>query len=176
METVEASTLVYQSPEEIYDFLVDFQQYEDYSKYVTNIDRDGADDAGAVYDITCSWWKIDYTAEVTVTDVDAPSRIDWEVSKDVDAHGHWEIEHVPEEAPDDEDDACRVHCFVEFDLESADAKALNLPGIIPIDKVIDKVKPKAATFGRIVATRMVADLEGEQRELDITVHETPATV
>ncbi|MFC6961452.1 SRPBCC family protein [Halocatena marina] len=81
METVEASTLVYLPPEEIYEFLVDFQQYGKYTKYVTNIDREGEDDAGAVYDITVSWWKIDYTARSKVTDVDPPNRIDWELPK-----------------------------------------------------------------------------------------------
>lgn len=176
METVEASTLVYQSPEEIYEFLVDFQRYEEYSKYVTNIDRQGEEDAGAVYDIDVSWWKITYTARAEVTDVDPPTRIDWEVVKDIDAHGYLEIEHVPDEAPDGESDATRVRCYAEFDLESADGEALNLPGFIPIDRIIDRVKPKAQTFARIVVQRMIADLEGEKREVDLKVHKTPVSV
>lgn len=176
METVEASTLVYLSPEEVYEFLVDFQQYGKYTKYVTNIDRQGEEDAGAVYDITLSWWKIDYTARSKVTDVDRPSRIDWELAKGIDAHGYWEIEHVPEEAPEDEPDASRVRFYTEFDPESADGETLNLPKVVPLDRILDRVKPKIETAARIVVRRMVADLEGSEREIDLKVHKTPVSV
>lgn len=176
METVEASTLVYLSPEEIYEFLVDFQQYEKYSKYVTDIDRQGEEDAGAVYDIALSWWKITYTARAEVTDVDPPTRIDWELIKDVDAQGYWEIEHVPEEAPEGKSDASRVRCYAEFDLESADPEAFNLPRVVPLDRIIDRVKPKVGAFARIVVRRMIADLEGEEREIDLKVHKAPVSV
>lgn len=176
METVEASTLVYLSPEEVYDFLVDFQQYGKYTKYVTNIDRQGEEDAGAVYDVTLSWWKIDYTARSKVTDVDPPSRIDWELAKGIDAHGYWKIEHVPEEAPEDESDASRVRFYAEFDPESADGETLNLPKVVPVDRIIDRIKPKAKTFAHVMARRMIADLEGEKRDVSLEVHKTPVSV
>lgn len=176
METVEASTLVYLSPEEVYEFLVDFQQYEPYSEYVTNIDREGEADAGAVYDITASWWKITYTGRVKVTDVDPPTRIDWEVTKDVDASGYFELEHVPEEAPEDKPDATRVRCHAAFDLESADEEAFNLPGFVPLDRIIDRVKPKLKTVAHVIIRRMIADLEGEKRDVPLNVHKTPISV
>ncbi|MFC6961451.1 hypothetical protein ACFQJ8_05695 [Halocatena marina] len=42
--------------------------------------------------------------------------------------------------------------------------------------MIDKVKPKIETAARIVIRRMVADLEGEEREIDLKVHKTPVSV
>ncbi|MFC7190994.1 hypothetical protein ACFQL7_14970 [Halocatena marina] len=96
-------------------------------------------------------------------------------AKGVDAHGYWEIEHVPDEAPDDKPDACRVRCFAEFDPDTLDGDTLNLPGFVR-NKVIDKVKPKIETAARIVIRRMVADLEGEEREIDLKVHKTPVSV
>lgn len=176
METVEASTLVYVSPEEIYEFLVDFQQYERYTKYVTDIERQGDEDAGAVYDIPLSWWKVTYTARAKVTDVDRPSQIEWELAKGIDAHGRWELEHVPEEAPSDKPDATRVRFFSEFDPKSADGDTLNLPSVVPLDRIISRVKPKIETAARIIAQRMVSDLEGEEREIDLKVHKTPVSV
>ncbi|UPM45110.1 type II toxin-antitoxin system RatA family toxin [Halocatena salina] len=176
METVEASTLVYVSPEEIYEFLVDFRQYESYTKYVSDIERQGDEDAGAVYDIPLSWWKVTYTARAEVTDVDRPSQIEWELAKGIDAHGRWEIEHVPEEAPEDKSDACRVRFYSEFDPDSADGDTLNLPSVIPVSRIIDRVKPKIQTAARVITRRMIADLEGEEREIDLKVHEAPVSV
>lgn len=176
METVEASTLVYLSPEEIYEFLVDFQQYGKYTKYVTDISREGDDSPTTEYDITFSWWKITYTARSEVTDVDPPNRIDWRLAKSLDAHGYWEVEHVPEEAPDGKSDACRVLFHVDFDPDSASAEALNLPKLVPLNRIIERVQPKIETVARTIIRRIVADLEGEERDIELTVHEAPASV
>jgi ribosome-associated toxin RatA of RatAB toxin-antitoxin module len=172
VETVEASTLVYLSPEEVYDFLVDFRHFEDYSKYVTDISREG-DGTLSEYEITVSWWKIGYTARTGVTDVDPPDRIDWELVQSIDAHGYWRIEHVPDEAPDDQPDATRVLLHAEFDPETVTAQSLDLPRLIPVSKIVDKVAPKTRAAARIIIGRILADLEGEKRSIDLTVHESP---
>jgi hypothetical protein len=172
VETVEASTLVYLSPEEIYDYLSDLRQFEDSSKYVTDINREG-DDPLSLYEITVSWWKIGYTARVEITDVDPPNRIDWKLVKSVDAHGYFEIEHVPEEAPEGRPDACRVVVHGEFDPDTVTAEALDLPKLIPVSRIIDKVAPKAEPAARIIGGRIVSDMEGEKRSIELTVHERP---
>lgn len=176
VETVEASTLIYLSPEEVYESLVDFQQFDKYSKYVTDISRQGDGTPGTEYDITFSWWKITHTARSEVTDVDPPNRIDWELAKSLDAHGYWEVEHVPEEAPDGRPDASRVWFHVDFDPNSADEDSLNIPGFVPLDRIIDRVKPKIETVARRVIQRMVTDLEGEERSVELNVHKTPVSV
>lgn len=172
METVEASTLVYLSPEEIYENLADLRQFEDYSKYVTDISREG-DDQLSEYEITVSLWKIGYTARMEITDVEPPSRIDWKLVKSIDAHGYFEIEHVPEEAPEGKPDACRVTCHGEFDPDTVTAEALDLPKLIPVSKIIDKFGSKVEPAARIIIGRIISDMEGEERSVELTVHERP---
>ena len=172
METVEASTLVYLSPEEIYEYLVDLRQFEDYSKYITDISREG-DEPLSEYEITVSWWKIGYTARVEITDVEPPNRIDWKLVKSIDANGYIEIEHVPEEAPEGRPDACRVVFHGEFDPDTVTAESLDLPRVVPVSMLVNKVAPKAEPGARVIIGRIVSNMEGEKRSIDLTVHESP---
>jgi len=89
VDRVEVSTVVYLPPEEVYEFLVDFPGYADYSKYLERVKSDGDGSPGTRYALRFSWWKVTYTAHTRVTDADPPNRIDWEVIKDMNAHGHW---------------------------------------------------------------------------------------
>ncbi|MFC7155273.1 type II toxin-antitoxin system RatA family toxin [Halomarina halobia] len=176
MDSVEVSTLVYLPPEEVYDFLVDFPRYADYSKHLTEVRRHGDGSPGTEYDLTFAWWKLTYTARSRVTGVDPPERIDWEVVKDIDARGHWAVEHVPEEAPEGKDDASRVRFFVEFASGSVDRSAISLPLFVSLDWVVEKVKPKIMEEAERVVRRIVADLEGEERPVELVVHDGPETV
>jgi len=176
VDSVEVSTVVYLPPEEIYEFLLDFPRYAEYSEYLREVRRDGDGSPGTRYYLRFSWWKLSYTAHSEVTDVDPPHRIDWRIRKDIDARGYWEIEPEPESAPDGEDTACRVRLRIQFRPESADAGSLNLPRFVSLDWVIGKVKPKIKQEAGRVVERIVADIEGESREVDLRIETKPSSV
>lgn len=176
MDEVEVSTVVYLPPEEIYEFLVDFPRYAEYSKHLKQVRSEGDGSPGTMYYITFAWWKLGYTAHSRVTDVDPPERIDWELTKDIDATGYWQIDPIPEEAPAGENHACRVHLYIGFDPHSADSNTLDLPRFVSLDWVIGKVKPVLVEEAERVVERIVSDLEGRRREVDLVVHEVPGGV
>jgi len=181
VDAVEVSTLVYLPPREVYEFLVDFPRYARYSKYLRDVRQHGDGGPGTEYDLEFAWWKLTYTARSRVTDVDPPARIDWTVVKDVDAQGYWTVEHVPAaaedpSAPADATDACRVRLRVEFRPGSADADALSLPPLVSLDWVIEKAKPKIKSEAERVVRRIVSDLEGRRRDVDLEIHAVPSSV
>jgi uncharacterized membrane protein len=176
VDEVEVSTVVYLPPEEIYDFLVDFPRYANYSKYLTDVRVDGDGTPGTRYALTFSWWKLEYTAHSEVTDAEAPSHIDWELVRDLDAHGHWRVEAVPEEAPPEAETASRVTLRVEFDPGSASVGRLKIPSFVSLSWVIEKVKPLVQEEAERVVERIVADLEGRRRDVTLTIHTTPDEV
>lgn len=176
VDTIEASTLIYLPPEEVYEFLVDFPRYANYSEHITKIRRREENNSTTEYDISFTWWKLTYTARSAVTATDPPNRIDWKLVKDLDAQGYWGIEHVPEETPDGKSDASRVWFHIEFRPESANESAVSIPAFVPMGKVIDAVKPKIEQEAEDIIRRIVTDLEGEQRPVDLTIHEGPSSV
>jgi len=176
VDRVEVSTDVYLPPEEIYEFLEDFPGYADYSEYLEDVRRDGTGEEGTRYDLEFAWWKLSYTARSEVTDTDPPDRIDWRLVKDLDARGHWQVDHRPEAAPPDRETASEVRLAVEFDPDSANAGALDLPALVSVGWVIDKLRPKVLKEAERVVERIVADLEGERRDVDLRVHEAPSSV
>jgi len=181
VDAVDVSTLVYLPPQDVYDFLVDFPQYARYSKHLREVHQHGDGGPGTEYDLEFAWWKLTYTARSRVTDVDPPTRIDWAVVRDVDARGHWTVEHLPEAAEDaaapaDATDACRVRLRVAFRPGSADADAFSLPAFVSMDWVIEKVKPKIKAEAERVVRRIVADLEGRRRDVDLEIHAAPSSV
>jgi uncharacterized membrane protein len=171
VESVNVSTVVYLPPEEVYEFLLDFPRYARYSEYLQEVTADGDGGPGTRYDLTFGWWKLTYTAHSEVTGVDPPERIDWRLVEDIDAEGYWEIEPEPDTAPPDAETACRVRLVVAFDPDSADAGVVELPAFVSLDWLIDKVRPKIRAEAKQVVERIVADLEGERREVELTVHE-----
>ena len=176
MDEVELSTVVYLPPEEVYEFLIDFPRYANYSEYLTDVRQHGDGSPGTQYDLQLSWWKISHTVRSEVTEVDPPARIDWKLVKDVDARGHWAIEEVPEEAPEGHETASRVWLRAGFDPSSANESAIDLPKLVSIGWVIKKVKPLIEKEAKRVVKRVVADLEGEPRPIELTVHRTPDSV
>jgi len=177
VDTVEVSTVVYLPPQEIYDFLVDFPRYARYSKHLDEVRRHGGDGSpGTNYDITFSWWKLSYTAQSRVTDVDPPNRIDWRLIKDIDARGYWQVVREPESAPDSATPASRVRLYIEFSPDSADSGIVNLPSFVSLDWLIDRVKPKVRTEAERIVERIVADLEGQRREVHLDIHTTPSSI
>lgn len=177
MDTVEVSTVVHLPPEDVYEFLLDFPRYAEYSDHLDEVRRSrGNGEPGTRYDITFSWWKLSYTARSEVTDVDPPARIDWRLVKDIDAQGAWIVDPEPEAKPDPDTPATRVRLHIKFAPGSADASGLGLPSFVSLDWLVDRVRPKVESEARHIVERIVADLEGEPREVDLTIHAVPDTL
>jgi uncharacterized protein YndB with AHSA1/START domain len=172
MDSVRMSTVVYVPPEEVYDFLMDFEGYKDYSGYVDRIHVDGDGGVGTEYGIEFSWWKLSYLARSRVVALDPPERIEWEIIKDVDARGQWEVH----ELDDHDGDASRVVIHVNFDPDSVGSDTVDLPFFVDVSWLVEKAIPLIVRQARNVLRGVVADLEGQPRDPELTVHETPSTV
>ena len=173
MDTIVVRTTVYAAADEVYQFLLDFPGYANYSKYLTDVrTRTGDGGVGTQYALRFAWWKLSYTAHSEVIDVDPPHRIDWEITKDIDAGGAWLIDphdSPPTDAPDDASAACEVALEINFDPDSADAGVLNLPALVSFGWVLEKAIPLIRNEAERVIQRAVADLEGRSRRIDLTI-------
>ena len=174
MDSVEVSTVVYLPPAAVHDFLVDFPRYSNYSKYLRDVERHGDGSPGTAYDLQFAWWKLTYTAHSRVTAVEPPRRIDWEITRDIDARGYWQVKAI--DPPDGREYASRVRLHIEFDADSADPSGLDLPRLVSLSWVIEKVKPIIEREAERVVERIVADIEGERRRVELTIHTRPDSV
>jgi uncharacterized membrane protein len=174
------STVVYLPAEETYDFLVDFPRYATYSEHLRNVVRRRGDGgAGTRYALRFAWWKLTYTVESEVTEVDPPNRIEWRVVKNLDASGRWRIEELddlPEDAPADATVASRVSMEVAYDPGSANESRVSLPRFVNLGWVADKIRPAITNEAENVVERVVADLEGDPRPVDLTVERGPGSI
>ena len=172
MDTVELSTLIRLPPDEVYEFLVDFPRYANYSEHLREVRRYGDGSPGTEYDLEFAWWKLSYTARSRVVAAEPPEQIDWELVKDIDAAGEWEIKEAADEAPPDAATASRVYLRIRFDVDSARG-GLGLPRFVSFDWVVERVKPKIRDEAEEIVERIVADLEGEPRPVDLRLHSVP---
>lgn len=174
VDRLAVSTIVYVSPEEVYDFLREFPRYARYSKYLRRVDQHGDGGPGTEYDLEFTWWKLSYTVRSRVTDVEPPRTIDWTIVGKLDASGRWRIEERKAEESR-ETSACRVYFEVGFDPDSASRDLLDLPRLIPFERVRSEAIGLIQEEAERVVERVVADLEGQRREVELTVHETPGS-
>lgn len=165
------STVTYISPQEAFDFLVDFPSYQNYTEYLDGVERFGDGTAGTQYHINLSWWKFTYTTKTRVVELTEPERVKWQVIKDVDAHGSWQITDVSNEVeiPDEHSNATRVTLRINYDRSSVGPGIIDLPPFLSLDRVIEKAKGVVVDEGEKVVQRMVADLEGSPRPVEIKV-------
>lgn len=163
MNTVEVSTDVRVPPEEAYAFVADFPRYADYSEYLQSVTQHGSGGAGTEYELTFAWWKLTHAVRSRVTETDEPERIDWQIVDGLRAHGRWEVAET--------EDGSRVTFVVTYDTDSARG-ALDLPRLVSLDWVVERVVDLVVEEGERVVERVVADLEGERRpvELDVQTH------
>lgn len=163
--------LVYRPPEVVFDFLFEFTAYPRYSEYLEDVRVDGEPERGTRFSIAFSWWRLNYRARGRVTGVDRPERIEFTITRDVDARGFWSITpvEVPERAPEGVETATRARLVVRFDADSADKRALDLPRFVPLDRVFARLEPFVHREGRKVARRAVADLEGASRPVELRI-------
>jgi Polyketide cyclase / dehydrase and lipid transport. len=178
VDKVVVRTCVYETPERVYEFLIDFPRYANYSKYLDAVNQTTGDGGpGTEYALVFSWWKIEYMARFQLTGMDAPTQIDWRVIKDISAAGYWGIESVTDRSeitgnlnPDlDAEAVCEVTFEIQFDPSSASSDALDLPRFVSMDYVVDKVISLIQREATRVVERAVADLEGASREVELHV-------
>ncbi|MFB6183085.1 MAG: SRPBCC family protein [Haloarculaceae archaeon] len=176
MDELAVSTLVYLPTEEIYEFLLDFPGYANYSSYLKDVRQVGTGGPGTEYRITVGWWKLSYTARATVTAVEPTERIEWRLTSDFDARGYWEVEPAPDRAPPDRETASRVRLYIRFDPDSAHPGMVDLPALVSLSWVVEKVRPLVAEEAETVVERIVADLEGQRRPVTLHVENGPDTL
>lgn len=177
MDSLEVTTDVYRSPAHVFEFLLDFTGYARYSKYLRDVRRDGDGGPGTDYELVFSWWKLEYTAHSRVTAVDHPHRIDWTLVTDLDASGSWRIEPLDPSKLEDRghgdgsngNQGSRVTFHVEYDPDSVDAGVVDVPLIVSIGWIVDRVKPLIRGEAERIVERVVADLEGDRREVDLKI-------
>jgi uncharacterized membrane protein len=171
VDRIEVSTDVYLPPEEVYEFLLAFERYAEYSEHLRDVRVFGDGGAGTEYELEFAWWKLTYTARSEVTAVEPPSRIEWRLTKDLDAEGRWLIEPRDIESDEDADGApaTEVTFVVEYAPGSADDGIVELPAFVSIGWVIERIEPKIRTEAERIVRRVVADLEGEPREVDLRI-------
>ena len=169
MKALDVRTLVHLPPEPVYEFLLDFPGYGDYSEYLTEIDQVGNGGAGTVYEFTVSWWLLTHTVRSEVTGLAPPERIEWAVADVVDAHGAWHLEPATAHAPSDVEAATEVTLAVRYDPASVSEGTLDLPVPVSLDGLIERVRPTLEAEAEAVVERVVADLEGAARDVDLEV-------
>ena len=163
MDEIFVRTRIDVPPSDAFAFLTDFSGYARYSEYLTAVRERGDGGAGTEYEIDVSWWRLSYTAHTRVVDIVPDEQIEWEVTEALDAHGAWELN------PMNDGESTQVTLRIYFDTSSADRSAIDLPRFVSIGWVIDRVKPLVRREARAVVERIVTDLEGEPRSVDLTI-------
>ncbi|AGB32809.1 Polyketide cyclase/dehydrase [Natrinema pellirubrum DSM 15624] len=173
MDRILLSTLAHRSPEEVFPYVRSFTEYPRYTDHLKEVRVNGDGGVGSVYDLELAWWKLSYTARSRVTDISAPTSLTWQLVNHLDARGEWRVEPEPESAPPDVETASRIYFEAVYDPHSANEDAISLPRLVSLDWVVRKVEPKLLNEARTVVERLVADIEGRPRDVELTVHEMP---
>lgn len=168
MEELEVGTEVHLPPEEVFEFLLDFPRYANYSKHLDSVEAFGDGDVGTDYALTFTWWKVSYTVRSRVTEIVEPERIEFEIVRGLTADGEWMVE------PLDDRDGSYVRFLARYDASTVTSDRVSLPAFVSIAWVIDRVLPFITDEAERVVKRVVADLEGEPRpvDLDVTLRDT----
>lgn len=173
MDRILLSTLAYRSPEEVFPYVRSFRDYTRYTDHLKEVRVHGDGGVGSVYDLVLTWWKLSYTARSKVTAITAPNSLRWRLTNDIDAHGEWRVESEPESAPDGSSTASRIYFEAAYDPYSADERSISLPRFVSLDWVIDRVEPRLLDEAETVVERLVSDIEGQRRNVKLTIHEMP---
>lgn len=163
MDELIARTTVAVPPSEAFDFLRDFPGYAAYSEYLERVDQSGDGGVGTVYAIHLSWWRIEYVAHTEVTAIEPPNRLEWTVTADLDAHGAWIVEPVKN------GDESQVTLEIRYDTDSASVDGIDIPWFVSVGWIVRRVTPLLEGEATAVVERIVADLEGEPREVELSI-------
>ena len=173
MNRILLSTVAHRAPKEVFPYVVSFCDYPRYTEHLESVTKRETDGKKAVYDLRLAWWKLTYTARSAVIAVEEPRSLEWELIKDINARGEWRVEPEPESAPPGVGTASRIYFEAVYDPHSADRDAISIPRFVSLDWVIAKVEPRLLREAERVVQRLVADIEGEPRDVELTVHEMP---
>lgn len=173
MDRIVLSTVVYRTPEETFPYLCAFDRYPHYTEHLQTVVKRGDGGVGTEYDLRLAWWKLTYTAHSRVTKIDDPTSLEWCLHEDLDAEGEWRVEPEPDTAPEGEETASRIYFSATYDPHSANEDALSLPRFVSLDWVIRKLEPRLLAEAERVVKRLVADVEGRPRDVELVVHERP---
>lgn len=157
MDELDVRTTVHLDRSEVYRFLADFERYARYSEYLQDVESVGDDE----YVLRFGWWKVTYEVRSRVTEADQPRRIAFELTRGIRADGEWRLEADGE--------GTSVRFLVRYDPDTVASDAVDLPALVSIPWVIGRVEPFVEREARRVVERVVADLEGERREIDLDV-------
>jgi uncharacterized membrane protein len=163
VEELEVGTEVYLPPRDVYEFLVDFPRYARYSKHLDAVETDGDGSVGTEYTLRFKWWKVRYAVRSRVTDLDPRERIEFELVRGLSAEGEWRVE------PRDGGEASYVTFLARYDPSSVAGDRVRLPSFVSIGWVVDRAMPFIEEEAERVVERVVADLEGERRRVDLAV-------
>lgn len=172
MERLTVETVVYRPVEEVYDFLLDFPGYANYSEYLETVEElEPREGEQARYALRFAWWKLQYTAHSAVTETVPNERIDWTVLGEFEASGRWVVEatELPDDAPAWAETATSARFEVSWNPDSVSSGMVDLPRLVSLDWVIDKVEPIVEKEAKRIVSRAAADLEGRERGVDLTV-------
>lgn len=172
MQHLEVATHVFVDRATAFDVLADFTSYAQYSEHLEAVERRGDGGPGTEYDMTVGWWRLSHTGTSRVTALDRPNRIDWRLVSELRARGAWVIEDgtaadVAVPLPEGDPPITRVRFVVDYDPESAEA--IGLPSVVPIEAIVDRVIPVVRSEATAIVERVVADLEGEPRAVELEI-------
>lgn len=168
MGAIAVSTEVYAPATEVFDFLRDFPGYADYSPYLKAVRQYGEGGEGTEYELDAAWWRFEYTARTEVTRIVDGERLEWRTVDDVDAHGVWIVD-----GSSTSDEATQVTLYIAYHEGSVRSAPIDLPRFLSLETVINRAKPVVRREAEATVERIVADLEGEPREVDIDIDTDP---
>jgi len=172
VDAVEASTSLYVPPEAVYRYIREFEGAVGFSDHVDRVEQSGNGDPGTDFHISLSWWRLSWTAHSRVTDVDPPTRIDWRTVGDVRARGRWRMDPLEASAlPEDREAGTELTLRIEFD--PASVRGAGVTRLMPVERLLQRVRPVVARECERLVAGAVADLEGERRPVDYAVHRMP---
>jgi uncharacterized membrane protein len=163
VEELEVGADVHLPPEEVFGFLLDFPRYANYSEHLDSVESFGDGSVGTDYALTFRWWKVSYTVRSRVTEIGEPERIAFEIVRGLTADGEWLVE------PIDGGEHSHVRFLARYDASTVASDRVSLPSFVSIGWVIDRVMPFITDEAERVVERVVADLEGERRQVDLDV-------
>jgi hypothetical protein len=107
-----------------------------------------------------------------VTEVDPPNRIDWRTVGDVRARGRWRMGSLAgADLPEGREVGTELTLRVEFD--PASVRGAGVTRLMPVERLLRRVRPIVARECERLVAGAVADLEGERRPVEYTVHRMP---
>jgi len=165
------ATDVHVPPERAYEFLLDFPNYPRYTDVLEEVRREGSGDVGTEYHFDVAWWRISRTVRSRVTGLEPPRRIEWRLLGDLAVQGRWRVD--PPAADGASDAPTRVHLIAEYDPAGSRLAGIGGAALLSSSRVRRTLATRLRADAESLLERIVADLEGSPRPVDLEVLEWP---